>query len=153
MDIRVGAYAVVIDGDRMLMAHWSDRGRSGWTLPGGGLDPGEHPTAAVVREVSEETGYDVVVDCVLGVDAIVIAAADRIAGPMPRVALHMIQIVYRAHVVGGELRHELDGTTDEAAWVRLADIASLDRVGLVDVAVAMNDAETSAATTLEPTGM
>ncbi len=33
-----------------------------WTLPGGGIDFGEHPDAAVVREVHEETGLS----CELG---------------------------------------------------------------------------------------
>src|SRR3954464_9382508 len=32
-----------------------------WTLPGGGLEHGEHPRDAVVREVYEETGLDVVI--------------------------------------------------------------------------------------------
>lgn len=30
-----------------------------WVLPGGGIDPGETPDDAVIREVKEETGYDV----------------------------------------------------------------------------------------------
>src|SRR3954463_9554355 len=37
------------------------------SLPGGGVDPGESLTMAVVREVKEETGIDVEVDDVVGV--------------------------------------------------------------------------------------
>ena len=33
-----------------------------WALPGGGVEPGELPTEAVVREVKEETGVEVI-DC------------------------------------------------------------------------------------------
>ena len=33
--------------------------RKDWTLPKGKLEPGEHPVAAAVREVHEETGYRV----------------------------------------------------------------------------------------------
>lgn len=32
-----------------------------WILPGGGVDPGERPEEAAIREVKEETGIDVVI--------------------------------------------------------------------------------------------
>ena len=51
--------------------------------------------------------------------------------------LRFLRIVYRAHVVGGELRHETDGTTDEARWVPLDEVADLDRVDLVDIGIGM----------------
>jgi 8-oxo-dGTP diphosphatase len=44
--------AVVRDG-RILMARYNDQF---WTLPGGGVEPGEDPEAAAVRELAEETG-------------------------------------------------------------------------------------------------
>ena len=56
----------------------------------------------------------------------------RDAGP-----LRLVRIVYGAHVVGGSLRHEADGTTDEARWVPLAEVADLDRVDLVDIGLGM----------------
>ena len=33
-----------------------------WVLPGGGVDPGETPEEAVIREVLEETGFNVVIE-------------------------------------------------------------------------------------------
>ncbi|WP_158867339.1 NUDIX hydrolase [Leifsonia sp. AG29] len=134
MDIRVAAYGVIVDDDRILLAHWNESGRSGWTLPGGGIDPGEDPVDAVVREIAEETGYRAVADELLGIDSKIVPAEHRFvadAGP-----LHALRIVYRARVIDGTLTNELDGTTDEAAWFALDRIPNR-RVDLVDVALRM----------------
>ena len=125
MLLRVAAYAIVVDESRLLLAHWNDQGMQGWTLPGGGIEAGEHPADAAVREVREETGYDVGLDELLGIDSIV---AKRVDGRDQ----HSLRIIYRAHVVGGHLTDEADGSTDEVAWVPLEDVASINRVSLVD---------------------
>jgi 8-oxo-dGTP diphosphatase len=67
------AGAVVFDepGRRVLLVR---RGRAPslgeWTLPGGRIEPGESPEAAVVRELREETGVEGRVVASLGVVAI-----------------------------------------------------------------------------------
>ncbi|WP_435738317.1 NUDIX hydrolase [Cellulosimicrobium sp. PMB13] len=135
MRIRVAAYAVVVrDDGRLLLPHWTEGGRDGWTLPGGGIDPGEHPEDAAVREVREETGYDVELDGLLGVDSIVVGASERLRPEDRDHAMQGIRIVYRAHVVGGELAVEQDGSTDDARWFTADEVDALDRVGLVDLA-------------------
>ncbi|HEX7243919.1 MAG TPA: NUDIX domain-containing protein [Longimicrobiaceae bacterium] len=61
-----GVAAVVRDpGGAVLMHRRSDDGR--WSLPAGAVEPGESPAQAVVREVREETGLEVVPERVLGV--------------------------------------------------------------------------------------
>ena len=135
-DTRVGAYAVVVRDGMILLAHWNEHGKAGWTLPGGGLELGEDAPTAAVREVLEETGYVVELDELLGVDSLHIRPEDRLNGsgrPM-----HALRIVYRAHPVSGELVHELEGSTDEAAWVPLADVPDLNRVDLVDKAIRLS---------------
>lgn len=132
MDLRVSAYAFITDDQgRMLLPHWSEATHSGWTMPGGGIDPGEHPAAAAVREVYEETGYHVELDGVLGVDSIVIPGAERVH-PSERPG-QALRIVYRAHITGGELRVEKDGSTDGVAWHAHHEVEALDRVSLVDL--------------------
>ena len=135
-DTRLAAYAVVTDdAGRVLLALWNEGSRRQWTLPGGGLELHERAEEGVVREVREETGYDVALDALLGVDSYVFPAERRaIATPRPMKAF---RVVYRAHVVGGELTHEEDGSTDEAAWFSLAEISRLDRVSVVDIALGM----------------
>ena len=133
MDLRVAAYAVIVDARGMLLAHWHEGPRAAWTLPGGGLEAGEDPADAVVREVREETGFEVTVDELLGIHSRVIPARQRIA-PGASGPLHTLRIVYRARVTGGELRDEVGGTTDRAAWFELDAVDDLHRVQLVDLA-------------------
>lgn len=132
MDLRVAAYALITDEHgRMLLPHWSEAAHSGWTMPGGGIDPGEDPADAAVREVFEETGYHVELDGLLGVDSFVIPGPERVHPSEHPV--QALRIVYRAHVVGGDLRAEEDGSTDAVAWHTQEEVDALDRVMLVDL--------------------
>ncbi|WP_345801000.1 NUDIX hydrolase [Microbacterium sp. AZCO] len=137
MDLRVAAYAIIVDDERgMLLAHWIEGRRAAWTLPGGGLEPGEDPERAARREVKEETGYRVEIQELLGIHSRVIPASRRVSGN-GETPLHALRIVYRARVTGGRLRNEVDGSTDRADWFPLASIDGLQRVKLVDIALSM----------------
>ncbi len=134
MDIRVAAYGVIVDGERILLAHWNESGRSGWTLPGGGIDPGEDPADAARREILEETGYTAELDALIGIDSRIVPADQRLDGSGR--PLHALRIIYRAHILSGKLTNELEGTTDEAAWFRLSEVPAR-RVELVNVALGL----------------
>jgi ADP-ribose pyrophosphatase YjhB (NUDIX family) len=130
--LRVGAYAVCLrDGAVLLARLTGDPPR--WTLPGGGLDHGEDPRDGAVREVEEETGYRVELRQLLTVESFR-WLLDRPDGLVDHQA---ICIIYTAEVVGGELRHEVGGSTDVAAWVALEDVPDLVRNGLVDIGLAV----------------
>lgn len=123
---RVAAYAVVIRDDTILLSRLARRVSRDelWTLPGGGLDHGEDPRAAVVREVYEEAGLDVE-----------IADTARVySGHYPSMRrdgrtfdYHALRIVYDGWVAPGAPEPrvvEVDGSTAEARWVPLADVRS-----------------------------
>jgi ADP-ribose pyrophosphatase YjhB (NUDIX family) len=62
----VGSSAVVTDGGgRILLQRRSDSGN--WALPGGTMDIGETFAQSAIREVKEETGFDVRIDRIVGI--------------------------------------------------------------------------------------
>ena len=138
---RLAAYVLLVDEpDRVLLAWWNGEGHSDpeWSLPGGGIDFDESIREGLVREVFEETGYHV--------------------EPGPLVTEHFFtargrtfdgwfrsqRFVFEATVTGGELgTTEVNGSTDHAAWVLLAELDSQPRSEIVDVALAARRAEES----------
>jgi 8-oxo-dGTP diphosphatase len=133
-DTRLAAYAVITDdADHVLLVLWNEGPDHEWTMPGGGVELYESTDDAVVREVEEETGYVVRLGPLLGVNSRVIPAEKRYK-PTGR-PLKGVRVIYRAEIIGGALRNEVDGTTDEARWFGLDDVASLSRVTLVDRAL------------------
>jgi ADP-ribose pyrophosphatase YjhB (NUDIX family) len=127
---RVGGYALCTDDEgRVLLARLSaiEIDVGAWTLPGGGIQFGEHPDAAAVRELEEETGYVGEIEAVAGVFSHVYRQS-RAAGGSD---LHFLGILYHMRLVGGRLRDEVDGTTDTARWFRRDELGD---VRLVEIA-------------------
>ena len=120
---RVAAYALVLRGDQILLVRNSPRGPypGGWTLPGGGIEHGESPRDALVREVHEETGLAATVGEVLEVsDA-------HFEGTAPSGRLedfHTVQIIFEVEVDdgAGPLVVESGGTSDAVEWVAISDL-------------------------------
>lgn len=131
---RVSAYALCTDGDAILLTRIAQgataRSDGMWTLPGGGLEFGEDPREAALRELLEETGLIGEIVELAGVDS----WADRFDDPRDGVTLdyHGIRVMYHVRLVGGELRNEVGGSSDECRWVHRDE---LDDLPLVELAV------------------
>jgi ADP-ribose pyrophosphatase YjhB (NUDIX family) len=112
----VATSAVVTDDSgRILVQRRADSGN--WALPGGAMELGESLTGSVVREVKEETGYDIEVTGMVGTytdPKHIIAYSD---GEVRR----QFNICYTARITGGTLTISTESTD-----IRFADPAQLD---------------------------
>jgi ADP-ribose pyrophosphatase YjhB (NUDIX family) len=141
MSFRLAAYAVCIEGGRVLLArHVPPKGETNWTLPGGRVEHAEDPFDAVIREVAEETGCDGVVERLLGVDSRVIPAAEA----RGRIEHQNVGVFYQVRITGGQHRPEPNGVTAESVWIPIPAVAGLHRSSLVDIGLAL--AQTAPAT-------
>lgn len=130
---RLAAYALCTDGDSILLSRIAQGATASsdgmWTLPGGGIEFGEDPRDAALRELTEETG--------LTGEILELAGVDSWAGHFidPRDGIptdfHAVRILYRVGVTGGELRVEIGGSSDDCAWVPRAELDALPIVELV----------------------
>jgi len=101
--------AIITRGDRVLMIQRRQReGRLSWAFPGGGIEAGESPEQAAVREVAEETALEVKAVRVLG------------ARIHPDTGADMTYVACEA--VAGEARVEDAEELAEVAWIGLAEI-------------------------------
>lgn len=116
-----GVAAVIRDSEgRVLIERRADNGA--WGLPAGAVDPGETPAMAIVREVREETGLDVVPERILAVFG---GRRMRTRYPNGDETEYTV-VVFACRIVGGRLA-PLDGEALELAFVPPAVAAT--RIG------------------------
>jgi len=118
---RLAAYGIARQDGAVLLVRSSDRSDfpGWWSLPGGGVDHGEHPLDTVVRELREETGLTVQVT---GTPRLHSHVLDLQAGT---VCQHSVRVVVDVEVLAGTLTDETDGTTDHVQWVPVARFDAL----------------------------
>jgi len=139
---RLGAYAVVVDGDRILLTRISPVGypAGAWTLPGGGVDHGESPHDAVVRELYEEAGLHALSARLVDVHDVHVVAPGRDDRFEDYHGVHLLYAVEVDTAVEPRVV-DVDGTTDLVAWVPIADVGrAIDPVlPMVEHAIARRD--------------
>jgi ADP-ribose pyrophosphatase YjhB (NUDIX family) len=117
----VRSYGVLIDAHRIALVRSSNPRHSPalWWLPGGGIKFAEDPRDALYREFKEETGLEVRNPVLLDVASDV---RTRDNGDQS----HSVRIIFTVELAGGELRDEIHGTTDHAAWFDLDELSELN---------------------------
>ena len=101
--------AIITKGGRVLMVRRRQQeGRLLWAFPGGGIEAGETPEQAAVREVAEEVALE--------------AKAVRVLGARihPQTGADMTYVA--CEPVAGEARVEDDEELAEVAWIALDEI-------------------------------
>lgn len=109
--LRVAVSAVVWnEAGEILLQQRGDNGY--WGLPGGGIEAGETITAAIQREVWEETGYTI------APQRLVAVYSDPSQGQLVQYpdgnVIHYVTIVFEATMTGGEAT--LCDETTAIAW-------------------------------------
>lgn len=111
--------AIVEDGyGNVLMIHKTDNNL--WALPGGGHEIGESIAQTVVREVKEETGYDVEVETLTGTYTDPEHVMEYDDGEVRQ----QFSIAFRARLLGGEA--ETSSESRKVVWLNPQEIQGLD---------------------------
>lgn len=117
---RVGVYALVTSSRGLLgTVNSSLTGAPGmWALPGGGVDAGESPSEALVREIYEETGQNVVIERILALES-EHWVGRSLSGRLED--FHALRLIYGATCLAptDPVVHDIGGSTASAGWVPL----------------------------------
>ncbi len=108
---------VISDDNRILLVRHRKGNRQYWVLPGGRLEYGETFKECAVREMKEETGFDVMVERFLFLSEAI--APDR--------SRHIVNVFLKARVVGGVMKL---GNEPVLAGVEFVALSELEKVSL-----------------------
>ncbi len=123
LHFRVGAYGLLVADGRILLTRTITRSGILNNFPGGAIELGEAPLAALVRELREETGLVVR-------PGELVHATEGYHQSADYPENQLVKIYWRVQAIGGELR--LEGNGDDVAGCFWADLREVDRLGLGD---------------------
>lgn len=121
---KVDVRAAVFHNDRVLLV--KERSDNGWTLPGGWADIGDSPSAAALREIREESGYEATVKKLA-------AVYDRELHDHPPYPFHAYKLFFVCELAGGAARPSIETTAVDFFAEKDIPSLSLPRVTPVQI--------------------
>lgn len=116
--VGAGSKVVVVnERDQTLMMRRTDTGT--WDIPGGFCDVGENVTHNAMREVEEETGFEVEIERIVG-----IASGETYHVTYPNGhQVQSVMVIFRGRVVGGEEKPDASENLEQR-WMSVDEMVS-----------------------------
>lgn len=122
---KVDVRAAVFRDNRILLVR--EREDACWTLPGGWADVGDSPSVAAVREVKEESGYDVVARKL-------VAVYDRDLHGHPPIPFHAYKLFFLCELTGGDSQTSYETDAVDFFAAHALPPLSLTRITALEIA-------------------
>ena len=124
-NVELTVLCLIQDGNRILLQNRVKKDWQGYTLPGGHVEPGESFVDAVIREMKEETGLDILNPRLVGIKQFPIDDG------------RYIVLLYKTENFRGQIVSSDEGEMEWVEYDRLSDIETVD--DLEDLLKVFND--------------
>ena len=124
-NVELTVLCLIQDGNRILLQNRVKKDWQGYTLPGGHVEPGESFVDAVIREMKEETGLDILNPRLVGIKQFPIDDG------------RYIVLLFKTENFRGQIVSSDEGEMEWVEYDRLSDIETVD--DLEDLLKVFND--------------
>ncbi|MFC1775094.1 NUDIX domain-containing protein [Nanoarchaeota archaeon] len=110
--MRISARVIIFKDDEILLMHRKKKSREYYVIPGGGIDEGETPEEAAIREIKEETNLDICLkELFLKIENMFFYTADYAGGELK--------------IGGPEDKKQSEDNSYRLEWIKLKDVKNL----------------------------
>ena len=124
-NVELTVLCLIQDGNRILLQNRIKKDWQGYTLPGGHVEPGESFVDAVIREMKEETGLDILKPRLVGIKQFPIEDG------------RYIVLLFKTECFSGQVVSSDEGEMEWVECDRLSEINTVD--DLDDLLKVFND--------------
>ncbi|SFS40972.1 NUDIX hydrolase [Paenibacillus sp. 453mf] len=104
-------YSLILDETKTKILMVKNKDNNRWSLPGGAVEEGECFDEAAVREVKEETGFDINIHGIVAVNEAKISHSNE----------HALFITFNAEIVGGNKKIIRPEEITDIQWISLEE--------------------------------